>query len=110
MRDNKTDFMIQVDLKILLILIGIGLFNNLPAQELVTYDAPGGLKYSAHNDDYTVKVRVPGGEWKDLFEYEVEVDLDTRQKASMVSFDFSGEVEVYIRKNNGSIQDVRVRP
>lgn len=102
--------LVRVYFRLFVFVIGIVLATELSAQELIVYDAPGGLKYSAHNDDYTVKVRVPGGEWKDLFEYEVEVDLDTRQKASMVSFDFSGEVEVYIRKNNGSIQDVRVRP
>lgn len=35
--------------------------------QLVTY--PEGLKTGMpHNDDYTVRVRVPGGEWKDLFE------------------------------------------
>ena len=40
--------------------------------QLVTY--PEGLKTGMpHNDDYTVRVRVPGGEWKDLFEYNVQV-------------------------------------
>ena len=35
--------------------------------QLVTY--PEGLKTGMpHNDDYTVRVRVPGGEWKDLFD------------------------------------------
>lgn len=33
-----------------------------------------------HNDDYTVRVRIPGGEWKDLFEYNVQVDMDNVQK------------------------------
>lgn len=42
--------------------------------QLVTY--PEGLKTGMpHNDDYTVRVRVPGGEWKDLFEYNVQVDM-----------------------------------
>ena len=36
------------------------------AQELVTYEIPKEMFYSAHNDDFTVKVRIPGGEWKDL--------------------------------------------
>lgn len=82
----------------------------LQAQELVTFDAPDGMKYSAHNDDFTVKVRNPGGEWLDLFEYNVQVDLDNVQNASMVSFDFSGKVEVAVRKNNGIISDVKIRP
>lgn len=40
--------------------------------QLVTY--PGTLSTGMpHNDDYTVRVRIPGGEWKDLFEYNVQV-------------------------------------
>ena len=39
--------------------------------QLVTY--PEGLQTGmSHNDDYTVRVRVPGGDWKDLFEYNVQ--------------------------------------
>ena len=35
--------------------------------QLVTY--PESLNPGIpHNDDYTVRVRIPGGEWKDLFE------------------------------------------
>ncbi|HZL11146.1 MAG TPA: glycosyl hydrolase family 28 protein [Prolixibacteraceae bacterium] len=83
---------------------------TLQAQELITYDAPGALKYSAHNDDFTVQVRKPGGEWLDLFEYIVQVDLDNVQNASLVSFDFSGKIEISVRKNNGTINDVKVRP
>ena len=82
----------------------------LQAQELVTYDVPGGMKYTAHNDDFTVKVRQPGGEWMDLFEYNVQVDMDNVQNASMVSFDFSGKVEVSVRKNNGKVNSVQIRP
>lgn len=78
--------------------------------QLLTYDAPGGLKYTAHNDDYTVKVRQPGGQWMDLFEYNVQVDLDNVQNASMVSFDFSGKVEISVRKNNGKISLAQIRP
>ena len=49
--------------------------------QLVTY--PESLNPGIpHNDDYTVRVRIPGGEWKDLFEYNVQVDMDNVQKAS----------------------------
>lgn len=82
----------------------------LTAQELVTYPAPQSIIYTQHNDDYTVKVRKPGGEWIDLFEYNVKVNLDKVQDASMAYFDFSGKVDVYIRKNNGDVQSVQVRP
>ena len=63
-----------------------------------------------HNDDYTVCVRVPGGEWQDLFEYNVQVDMDNVQDASMVQFDMGSPVEVMVKKNNGKIYDVDIRP
>jgi len=85
-------------------------FYIVPAQELITYPAPKAVIYSMHNDDYTVRVRNPGGEWQDLFEYNVKVDMDKVQDASMVYFDFSGTVEVSVRKNNLNIQSVRIRP
>lgn len=80
------------------------------AQELITYPVPQAVVYSMHNDDYTVKVRKPGGEWQDLYEYNVKVDLDKPQDASMVYFDFSGTVEVFVRKNNGNVESVKIRP
>lgn len=64
----------------------------------------------SHNDDYTVRVRVPGGEWKDLFEYNVQVDMDRVQDASMVQFDMEGTVEVMVKKNNGTVREVAIRP
>lgn len=51
-----------------------------------------------HNDDYTVRVRVPGGTWQDLFEYNVQVDMDRVQDASMVQFDIDGQVEVMVKR------------
>lgn len=83
---------------------------RLYAQELIIYPVPAGVLYSQHNDDYTVRVRKPGGPWQDLFEYNVQVDLDKVRDASMVFFDFSGTVEVAVRKNNGLIQAARIRP
>ncbi|HWV64946.1 glycosyl hydrolase family 28 protein [Chitinophaga sp.] len=80
------------------------------AQELITYPPPKAVVYSMHNDDYTVKVRKPGGEWEDLYEYNVKVDLDKPQDASMVYFDFSGSVEVFVQKNNGNTESVKIRP
>ena len=76
--------------------------------QLVVY--PEGGTNMPHNDDYTVKVRVPGGEWKDLFEYRVQVDMDRVQDASMVQFDMGSPVEVMVKKNNGSAREVAVRP
>ncbi len=77
--------------------------------QLVTY--PNALSANMpHNDDYTVKVRETGGEWKDLFEYKVQVDMDKVQDASMVQFDMGSPVEVMVKKNNGDINSVSIRP
>lgn len=97
-------------MKILQFILFIMCSTAVQAQELVTYQIPKEMFYSAHNDDFTVKVRVPGGEWKDLYEYKVEVDMDNRETASMVFFDFSGKVEIQVRKNNGRVDDVQIRP
>ena len=80
------------------------------SQQLITYPAPQAVIYGMHNDNFTVKVRKPGGEWQDLYEYNVKVDLDNPQNASMVYFDFSGVVEVFVRKNNDNVQSVKLRP
>jgi hypothetical protein len=77
---------------------------------LLTYPAPQGLIYSAHNDDFTVRVRTSGGEWRDVYEYRVQVDADTKQNASMVYFDFEGTVELEVSKNNGRFDQVSVAP
>jgi hypothetical protein len=71
---------------------------------------PNAIRYNHHNDDFTVRVRVPGGVWQDLYEYRVAVDLDSRQDASMVYFNFDGTVELAVQKNNGSFAKVAVRP
>jgi hypothetical protein len=80
------------------------------AETLLTYPVPQGLMYTAHNDDFTVRVRTPGGEWRDLYEYRVQVDTDTKQNASMVYFDFEGSVEIEVMKNNGRFADVAIAP
>ncbi len=80
------------------------------AGNLFTYQVPSALLYTNHNDDFTVQARTPGGEWKDLYEWKVMVDLDQRQNASMVYFDFTGSVELRIQKNNGILSKVSVGP
>ena len=37
-------------------------------------------------------------------------DMDRVQSASMVQFDIGSPVEVMVKKNNGTIQDVKIRP
>lgn len=39
---------------------------------------PAKLVYSLHNDDFTVRVRRPGGPWRDLYEYAIKVDQTVR--------------------------------
>lgn len=80
------------------------------AQRLEIHPVPRDIYYAMHNDDYTVRVRLEGGEWQDLYEYKVKVDMDAPAEASMVMFDFDGKVEVMVKKNNGTARDVTVRP
>lgn len=77
---------------------------------LQVHPFPESVRYSHHNDDYTVRVRTPGGAWQDLYEYKVKVDLDNPQTASMVYFNFDGMVELAIQKNNHDFSRVVVRP
>lgn len=77
---------------------------------LQVYSVPKELLYSAHNDDFTVRVRKPDGPWEDLYEYRVQVDTDTKQNATMVYFDFQGTVEIEVLKNNGRFDTVTVAP
>ena len=68
-----------------------------------------------HNDDFTVRVRKPGGKWQELYEYNVKVDEVKEAKhhvenASMCSFDFSGEVEVAVTSNRAAAKKVKIRP
>ncbi|MFV3126475.1 glycosyl hydrolase family 28 protein [Niveispirillum sp. KHB5.9] len=85
-----------------------------PAQaaenRLRVHPSPKELQYTHHNDDFTVQVRTPDGAWQDLYEWNVRVDLDRPQDASMVYFDFTGTVELRAQKNNGRFQTVTVGP
>ncbi|WP_156404936.1 glycosyl hydrolase family 28 protein [Sphingomonas sp. Root241] len=75
------------------------------------HEPPAGKAFWSYlNDDFTVRVRIPGGVWRDLYEYDVKVDLDRPQDASMVFFDIAGPVEVAVKKNNGDVRRVQVRP
>src|SRR4051812_16637833 len=85
------------------------------AQQLIVYPAPKDAPASMHNNDYTVKVRRPGGEWKDLYEYNLKVDqvkgtTHHVENASMCIFDFTGEVEVSVTSKKGKIERAQIRP
>lgn len=80
--------------------------------QLVIYPASQGAELK---NDFIVKVREPGKEWKQVDTYLLKVDevRETRHQvehASMGYFDFSGEVEVSVTLNSGKIHTGRVRP
>lgn len=86
---------------------GVGVQNKL-----ITYPAPKG---ALQNTDFSVKVRIPGGTWQDLAEHSIKVDEvkdngHNVQNASMSYFDFSGEVEVSVTYNRGTVNTSRIRP
>jgi hypothetical protein len=88
----------------------VGVASVACGNELLTYQIPNPLLYSHHIDDFTVRVRSPGGEWRDLYEYEVTIDQDTHSTATVVQFDFTGQVEVAVQKNNADFDRVELRP
>ncbi|HLP04588.1 MAG TPA: glycosyl hydrolase family 28 protein [Paludibacter sp.] len=94
-------------LKRFLILVLLFSVVHLRAQRLDVFPS---TEYIPHNNDFTVKVRIPGQEWKDLYEYEALVDMHNVRKSSMVYFDFQGKVEVSVTSNKGKIQSARIRP
>ena len=96
----------------LMAIAGCGWTHGAGAEEtgLAIYPEPAAVTYTRHNNDFTVRVRTPHGPWRDLYEYNVKVDLNSPQNASMVYFDMAGPVEVSVRKNNGTAHEVRVRP
>lgn len=82
------------------------------SDRLVVYPAPAGL---ALNDDFTVRVRTPGGEWHPVPAYLVKVDAvigteHAPRDSSLAYFDFAGAVEVAVTSTRGPIQSARVRP
>ncbi|WP_309121603.1 glycosyl hydrolase family 28 protein [Paenibacillus sp.] len=83
--------------------------------QCVVYDAPvssiGITPVSAAgNDDYRVSIRVPGEQWRELFVYEVKVDMHEVRRASMVYFDMEGSVEVRVEPRNLPIREAVIRP
>jgi len=107
--------MVHLKKRIAVILLFLIMALFAEAQELKVYPAPTFETDALHNNDFVVKVRKPGGDWQDLYEYNVKVDevkdaKHTVMNASMSSFDFSGEVEVAVTHNKGEIASARIRP
>lgn len=85
-------------------LIGKGEFKM---SWITTYPAPKGATL---REDFSVLVRVPGEEWKDLFVYEVKVDMHEVRKASMAYFDMEGQIEVRVECKAQSVEKAVIRP
>lgn len=73
----------------------------------VIYEAPKG---AVGRDDVAVRVRVPGGEWQELFVYEVKVDMHEVRTASMAYFDMEGRVEVQVESLKEAVEQAVIRP
>lgn len=93
--------------KLIIFFLLISLNFGLNAQELVTFPVADSIP---HNNDFTVKVRLEGGKWQDLYEYEALVDMHNVAKSSMVYFDFKGTVEFSVTYNRGPVKNARIRP
>ena len=96
--------------RLLFQLTAVGICCAAYAQQPIVYPVPQGIYYARHNDDFTVQVRTAQQDWQDLYEYRVMVDGDNPQPASMVQFDFEGLAEMRVKVNNGTVNDVKIRP
>jgi len=97
----------QMIIKKILILLLICLAATAFSQQIITFPVPDSIP---HNNDFTVKVRIPGGPWQNLYEYEALVDMHHVTSSSMVNFDFTGTVEFSVTYNRGKVQTARIRP
>ncbi|WP_029192512.1 glycosyl hydrolase family 28 protein [Paenibacillus harenae] len=75
--------------------------------QLIVYEQPD---LAIGNDDFTVNVRMPGGEWLPLFVFEAKVDMHHVRSASMAYFDMEGTVEVRVVSNKQPIREAVIRP
>lgn len=80
--------------------------------QLITHKAPKGVLL---NSDFKVLVRMGGGRWSPLPTYLAKVAMmqegkSIPQHTSFCYFDTSGEVELSVAYNGGSIKDVKIRP
>ncbi|MNO39766.1 Dextranase precursor [compost metagenome] len=75
--------------------------------DLQVYEAPNNIP---GREDYKVRVRQPGGQWHNLFIYEVRVDMHQVRPASMAFFDLEGEVEVEVTCLFTAVESVNIAP
>ncbi|QYR19562.1 hypothetical protein KZ483_16795 [Paenibacillus sp. sptzw28] len=75
--------------------------------KLIVYEQPDG---AIGKNDFSVSVRISGGEWQPLFIFEAKVDMHDVRAASMAYFDMEGTVEVCIVSNKQNIEQAVIRP
>ncbi len=86
--------------------------TSISQPELTVYKAPAG---APANNTYAVYVKYDGGEWIDLHEYDAGVDGGYEEAPighmSFVLFDadFSKRIDVKVEKNEGTINEVKIR-
>lgn len=93
--------------KILIFILFCSFFVGGNAGRLITYPV---CREIPQNNDFSIKVRVPGGDWVDLYSYEVLVDAHKVKKSSMVHFGFEGSVELQVVSRSQQIKIFRIRP
>lgn len=71
------------------------------------YPVPSG---AVKKDDFLIRIREKGGEWRKLEAYLVMVDMHQVREASMAYFDFSGIVECEITCMKETLKRVNIRP
>jgi hypothetical protein len=82
--------------------------NVQAATTLTTYPAPSGVTLDT---TFTVQVRVPGGAWQNLDEYQTRIGAPTRATyASFVYFDTDGPVDLSVTLNSGTVTSASVKP
>lgn len=75
--------------------------------KVVVYDLPEGVP---GNDDFTIRVRCSGEEWRKVSPYNVKIDMHNVRNASMIYFDFTGTVEIEVTSHAGPIHTAVIRP
>ena len=111
-KDRKVFGMFRNIIRRVLYVIGLLLPLGVMAQ-LHVFEAPAGV---ATNNSFTVQVRLAAEkQWQQVTSYNVKVnkmeDLrSTIEDASLAYFSTTGNVEVAVRLNEGTLHTARIRP
>ncbi|MBT2288417.1 AbfB domain-containing protein [Paenibacillus albidus] len=108
-RKNSKFLSVLVACMVLLVTMSVSFPSEThAATTLKTYAAPSGAPLDTK---FNVKVRVPGGAWIDLDEYQTRIGAPSRASfASFVTFDCNGPVEMSVTYNSGTMSSVKIRP